>query len=116
MRDGAPVRMNLSDSMAERYGVAPDIEEWRFELVMALRNPPAYSAALRTVDNLGLYSSFARLDWVQHGAELCIGHFVPDELADDFFAGLSDLRAIALAEAAARGLAFPQPYNPPALN
>lgn len=111
MRDGTPARMSLSDSMAERYGVPPDIEEWRFELVMALRNPPAYSAALRAVDNLGLYCSFARLDWVQYGAELCIEHFVPDDLAEDFFAGLSDLRAIALAEAAVRGLAFPTPDN-----
>lgn len=116
MRDGSPVRMNLSERMAERYGVPADIEEWRFELVMALRNPPAYSAALRAVDNLGLYSSFARLDWVQYGAELCIEHFVPDELAEDFFAGLSDLRAIALAEAAARGLAFPLHHNSQALN
>lgn len=116
MRDGTPARMNLSESMAVRYGVPSDIEEWRFELVMALRNPPAYSAALRTVDNLQLYSSFARLEWVNAGAGMCIEHFVPDELADDFFAGLSDLRAIALAEAAARGLVFPTPDNSQALH
>lgn len=116
MRDGTPARMNLSASIAERYGVAPDIEEWRFELVMALRNPPAYSDALRVVDNLGLYCSFARLEWIRCGAELCIEHFVPEALADDFFAGLEGLRTTALAEAAARGLAFPKPHHSWALN
>lgn len=116
MCDVAPVQMNLSDEEAAFYGVPPDIEEWRFELVMAMRNPPAYSAALRVVDNLALYCSFARLEWIWCGAEMCIEHFVPEALAPDFFAGLDDLRASVLAEVAARGLAFPHPHNSKALN
>lgn len=113
MSDGAPARMNFSDKLAARYEVPPDIEEWRFELVLALRNPDWYSAALATVDNSALYGALTRIVRVGAAARVCIQHFVPGDMEDDFHDGLDDLRGRVLAEAAARSVNLVQwPSHP----
>lgn len=113
MSDGAPIRMNLSDKLAARYEVPPDIEEWRFELVLALRNPDGYSVALATVDNSALYGALERIAKASATARVHIEHFVPADMEDAFHDGLDDLRNRVLAEAAARGVNLVPPPSRP---
>ena len=110
MSHGARARMNFSDELAARYEVPPDIEEWRFELVLALRNPDGYSAALATVDKSALYGALERVTKASAAARVYIEHFVPADMEEALHDGLDDLRRRVRAEAAARGLNFFPPH------
>ena len=103
-------RMNLAPEEAAYFGAPRNIEEWRFELVLALRNPDGYSAALATVDNSALYGALERIAKASAAARVYIEHFVPADMEEAFHDGLDDLRVRVLVEAAARGLNLFPPH------
>jgi len=96
--------MNLTEEVAAYFGVPRDIEIWRFELGLAMRDPEGYSAALRTVCNADLYLSMNRIERATRGARTCIEYFVPKNLEQDFLDCLDELRERVALEAAARGV------------
>lgn len=108
-------RMNLTEEVAAYFGVPRDIESWRFELFIALRNPAGYSAALATVDNAALYYALDLIDRAFAASRINIEHFVPADMEEALHDGLDDLRRRVGAEAAARGLSLTS-YSSQVLN
>lgn len=97
-------RMHLTPDQAARFGVRHDVESWRFELVLGLRDPVEYSAALKNVDARALFASLHLMDKVLRLAKLNVEMFVPLEMEVSFIDGICDLRERLLVEAARRGI------------